>query len=65
MGILGGKSGFKTVRDLVLFVAGLGVCFYHIATTPADKLNIGLLIFGASLAGLPSVIRADEKNGDK
>lgn len=61
MRFIGGQSGFKTVRDLILFIAGLGIDFFHILTTPADKLNVTLLIFGASLAGLPSVIRQDEK----
>lgn len=61
MGLLGGKSGFKNARDLILFAAGLAIDFYHIFTTPSDKLNVTLLIFGASLAGLPSVIRQDEK----
>lgn len=61
MGLLGTKSGFKNLRDFILFLAGLGIDFYHIFTTPANDLNVTLLIFGASLAGLPSIIRQDEK----
>ncbi len=61
MPILGGKSGFKTVRDLVLFVTGLGVCLFHIVTTAPPDLSIPLLIFGGGLAGAPSVLRNDEK----
>lgn len=61
MGIIGGKSGFKTVRDLVLFVTGLGVCLFHIVTTEPPDLSIPLLIFGGGLAGAPSVLRSDEK----
>lgn len=61
MRILGGKSGFKTVRDLILFVVGLGICLFHIATTPPSELSVPLLLFGGGLAGAPSVLKQDEK----
>lgn len=61
MKLLGAKSGFKTGRDLILFVAGLGFCGFHILTTPPADLSIPLLMFGGGLAGAPYVIRNDEK----
>lgn len=62
MPILGGKSGFKTARDLILFTVGLGICIYHITTTIPAELSVPLLIFGAGLAGAPSVLKQDEKS---
>lgn len=61
MALIGGKSGFKTARDLMLFVTGLGVCLFHIVTTEPPDLSIPLLLFGGGLAGAPSVLRSDEK----
>lgn len=65
MRILGNKSGFRTVRDLILFVAGLGICIFHIATTDPAHLSWQLLLFGAGLAGSPTVMRQDEKRVGK
>lgn len=59
--LLGGKSGFKTARDLTQFIVGLAIDLSHIFTTPADHLDWKLLIFGAGIAGLPIVQRQDEK----
>jgi len=59
--LIGGKSGFKTFRDLAFFVAGLTICFYHIFTTPAKDLSLKLLVFGGSIAGAPVAFRQDEK----
>lgn len=66
MRILGSKSGFKNVRDLILFVVGLSICVFHIATTPAKDLSWQLLLFGSGLATSPAIIRQDEKrrNGE-
>lgn len=61
MRFLGGRSGFKTARDLILFVVGLGICIFHIATTPAAHLSWQLLIFGGGMAGIPATLRQDEK----
>lgn len=64
MRVLGGKSGFKTVRDLILFIFGLGICLVHILTTPPADLSLPLLLFGGGLAGAPYVIARDEKRGE-
>lgn len=61
MRLIGGKSGFKNVRDLILFVAGLGICVYHILTTAPADLSVPLLLFGGGLAGVPVLTRQDEK----
>lgn len=61
MGIIGGKSGFRTARDLALFVTGLGLCVFHVVTTPPPDLSIPLLLFGGGLAGAPSILKHDEK----
>lgn len=64
MRVVGGSTGFKTIRDLMLFVIGLGICVFHIVTNPSADLSIPLLLFGAGLAGAPSVLKNDEKKGD-
>lgn len=61
MRFIGGQSGFRTVRDLILFVFGLGICIFHVATTPPSDLSVPLLIFGGGLVGAPSVLKFDEK----
>lgn len=63
MGLLGGKSGFKTARDLILFITGLAICIFHVVTTAPADLSIPLLMFGGGLAGAPYVIKIDEKKG--
>lgn len=59
MPFVGGNSGFKTVRDLICFLVGLGVCVYHFATTPPPELSIPVLMFFGGIAGLPYVMRKD------
>lgn len=61
MRLLGAKSGFKTARDLILFLTGLGICVFHVVTTPASDLSVPLLLFGGGLAGAPGVLKNDEK----
>lgn len=61
MRFVGGKSGFKTARDLILFLTGLGICVYHIITTAPADLSVPLLLFGGGLAGAPSILKQDEK----
>lgn len=61
MPLLGGKSGFKTGRDLILFIVGLAICVFHIVTTKAADLSIPLLLFGGGLAGMPAALKNDEK----
>jgi F0F1-type ATP synthase assembly protein I len=58
--ILGGKSGFKTARDLILFSVGLGICVFHVVTTSPAELSVPLLLFGGGLAGAPSILNKDE-----
>jgi hypothetical protein len=64
---LGGQSGFKTGRDLALFMVGLVILAYHLATTSSDKLSVPLLIFCGTMMGAPYVLGRDEsksKGGD-
>lgn len=63
MQFIGGKSGFKTARDLILCIAGLAICLFHVFTTPAEDVSLPLLLFGGGLAGSPYVLRQDEKKG--
>jgi hypothetical protein len=63
--ILGRNSGFKTARDLILFVIGLAICIFHVVTTKPVDLSIPLLMFGGGLAGAPYIIRNDERRGDR
>jgi uncharacterized membrane protein YdcZ (DUF606 family) len=58
--IIGGKSGFKTGRDVLLFALGVGILVWHLGTTPAKDLSIPLLIFCGGLIGAPYVIGKDE-----
>jgi hypothetical protein len=57
------KSGFKTVRDIILCATGLGIVVFHVITTDPAAISIPLLLFGAGLAGSPYVIKSDEKKG--
>lgn len=65
MGVLGGRSGFKTARDLILFLVGLGICVFHVITTPPSDLSVPLLLFGGGMAGAPSVLKFDERKEGK
>lgn len=65
MSFLGRNSGFKTARDLMLFLTGLAICIFHVVTTEPADLSIPLLMFGGGLAGAPYVIRNDERRGDR
>jgi hypothetical protein len=58
---IGGKSGFKTVRDLLLFWIGAGVLVFHLITVPAKEYNVAILLFSAGLMGAPYIIGKDEK----
>lgn len=65
MRLIGGNSGFKTLRDLLLCIVGLAICIFHVITVAPnfEHLSIPLLLFGGGLAGSPYVIRQDEKKG--
>ena len=63
MRFIGGKSGFKTGRDLILGILGVFGCVWHLVTTNEPQLPV-LLFFGA-MAGAPYVISKDEKKEDK
>jgi hypothetical protein len=62
---LGKRSGFKSLRDFLLFSTGLFIDLYHLFTTAPADLSVGVLIFGAALAGSPSVLRSDERYEDR
>lgn len=59
--LLGGKTGFKTGRDLLLFLIGTCILVWHLINTPAADLSIPLLIFCAGMMGAPYIIGRDEK----
>jgi hypothetical protein len=59
--LLGKKSGFRTVRDLILFITGLSICIFHIVTTPPAHLSVPLLLFGGGMAGVPAILKQDER----
>lgn len=61
---LGGKSGFKTARDFMLFIIGAGVLVFHLITIPAEHYNVTLLLFSAGLMGAPYILGKDEKGED-
>jgi len=61
--ILGGKSGFRTVRDILIFAVGLGVLIYHLVTTQPADYNVAVFIFSGGLMGAPYVIGRDESKG--
>lgn len=67
MGILGGKSGFKTARDLILFTIGAALLITHVVFTirDPDKLNIPFLMFCGGVMGAPYVLSKSNGNGDK
>lgn len=62
---LGGKSGFKTARDFMLFIIGAGVLVFHLITVPAEHYNVTLLLFSAGLMGAPYILGKDEKQGEE
>jgi hypothetical protein len=64
MAFLGRKSGFNSIRDVILFSLGLFIDLYHLFTTAPGDLNLVVLLFGAGLAGAPSVFRSDERYDD-
>jgi hypothetical protein len=57
---VGGKSGFKSARDLMLFFLGAGILVFHLATVPAKQYNVTILLFSAGLMGAPYVLGKDE-----
>lgn len=55
------KPPWPFVRDVVLFVAGLGGIGYE-ALSGLERPT--LLLLYAAMVGLPAFLRADERNGD-
>lgn len=60
MGIVGGRSGFTSARDLLLFGIGAFIDLYHLLVSGSGELAIEVLILGAGLMGAPYVLRRDE-----
>jgi hypothetical protein len=55
-----GGSGFKNLRDLLLFVIGaMGLAYYLV--TSGDHLRLEVLAFFAGIMGAPIAFGADEK----
>lgn len=64
MRLIGGRSGFKTGRDLVLCAVGVFGCVFHLVTSGGD-VQLPILMFFGGLAGAPYVLSKDEsKKGD-
>lgn len=61
MPFLGKKAGFKNIRDFTSYLLGVGMIVYPMVTTPPDKWNVGLILAGAAIAGLPTAFRQDER----
>ena len=52
-------SGFNTVRDMVLFLVGLGILGQQIFLS--EEVNSFIVSLGAAAVGLPVVLRTDSK----
>jgi len=57
---IGGRTGFRTVRDLALFVIGLVILIYHLLTVDPEKYNVTVFLLACGLMGAPYVIGKDE-----
>jgi hypothetical protein len=57
------RSQWQTIRDMILFFAGLGGVFHETAIAQAERPTL-LLLF-AAMMGLPAFLRADEKKDRK
>lgn len=64
MKLIGGRSGFKTARDLIFCAVGLSACVYHLVTA-AGHIQVEVLVFFGGLAGSPYVLSKDEKRGSE
>ncbi|GAA2746186.1 hypothetical protein GCM10010440_36940 [Kitasatospora cinereorecta] len=51
-------TGWRTLRDLILFLLGMAVIVREVWTPPADP---SVIITGLSLAGLPAALSRDER----
>ena len=54
----------KTVRDTVLFIAGLGFAINEVVIRDGPERPV-TLAFIAALLGLPFILRADEKREER
>lgn len=61
MRLTGGTTGFKTIRDLLLFGVGAFIDIFHIVRTKPSEYALEILMFGAGLMGAPYVLKSDEK----
>lgn len=53
-------SGFASIRDLLSFFAGVSIIAHEVWW--AEPVDVAILAVGVTLAGLPVVFGADEKN---
>lgn len=53
-------SGFRSARDMILFIIGIGVIGQQVYW--ADEINSIIVGIGATMAGLPIVFRADRSS---
>lgn len=59
MPLVGGNSGFKTTRDLLLFIIGAAGLGYALITSKG-MVNLELLVFFGGLMGAPYILNKDE-----
>ncbi len=60
MPAVGGNTGFKTTRDLLLFVVGTVGLMYHLFTADG-MVQLEVMMFMGGLMGAPYVLGMDEK----
>jgi hypothetical protein len=63
VGLIGGKSGFRTGRDLALFVVGVLIAGVHLASTFSDpsQVSLPLIVTAGGFMGAPYVLKKDER----
>lgn len=64
MKLIGGRSGFKTGRDLILCAVGVFGCLYHLIQS-GGEVQLPILMFFGGLAGAPYVLSKDEAKKDE
>jgi hypothetical protein len=58
--LIGGKSWFRTGRDLLLFTVGVAGIVYHLVTAGPSHIQLEVLGFFGTLIGAPYVLGKDE-----
>jgi len=63
VGLIGGQSGFRTGRDLALFVVGGVIAAVHLLSTYSEpaSVSIPVLLTAGGFMGAPYALNRDEK----